>query len=171
MYSVKYNRFGLDFNSQFQTRYIPIRMSFYGAYVSSGLVSFDGDSKVFGTKYASAPAEFHAYVRQKNLSDNYFLAGDIELLGFVDSQFNLSHIYFDNFFASLSYRFAYYDKDYMHSIGLKIGTKASIPIISYNIITGEPFISIALKIPERVEDFQKISLSDFHFGFGYQMSW
>ena len=171
MYSVKYNRFGLDFNSQFQTRYIPIRMSFYGAYVSSGLVSFDGASKIFGTKYASAPAEFHAYVRQKNLSDNYFLAGDIELLGFVDSQFNLSHIYFDNFFASLSYRFAYYDKDYMHSIGLKIGTKASIPIISYNIITGEPFISIALKMPDKIEGFQKISFNDFYFGFGYQMSW
>ena len=171
MYSVKYNRFGLDFKSQFQTRYIPIRMSFYGAYVLSGLVSFDGASKVFGSKYVSAPAEFHSYARQKNLSDNYFLAGDIELLGFVDSQFNLSHIYFDNFFASLSYRFAYYDKDYMHSVGLKIGTKASIPIIPYNIITGEPYISIALKMPNKIEGFRKISFNDFYFGFGYQMSW
>ena len=171
MYSVKYNRFGLDFNSQFQTRYIPIRMSFYGAYVSSGLVSFDGASKVFGAKYVSAPAEFHSYARRKNLADNYFLAGDIELLGFVDSQFNLSHIYFDNFFASLSYRFAYYDVNYMHSIGLKIGTKASIPIIPYNIITGEPYISIALRMPKKIEGFQKISFNDFYIGFGYQMSW
>ena len=171
MYSVKYNRFGLDFDSKFQTRFIPIRMSFYGAYVSSGLVSFDGASKVFGTKYASAPAEFHAYSSSKNLSDNYFLAGDIELLGFVDSQFNLSHIYFDNFFASLSYRFAYFDKDYMHSVGLKIGTKASIPIISYNIITGEPFILLALKMPNKIEGFKKISFNDFYIGFGIQMSW
>ena len=171
MYSVKYNRFGLDFNSQFQTRYIPIRMSFYGAYVSSGLVSFDGASKVFGAKYVSAPEEFHSYARRKNLADNYFLAGDIELLGFVDSQFNLSHIYFDNFFASLSYRFAYYDVNYMHSIGLKIGTKASIPIIPYNIITGEPYISIALRMPKKIEGFQKISFNDFYIGFGYQMSW
>ncbi len=171
MYSVKYNRFGLDFNSQFQTRYIPIRMSFYGAYVSSGLVSFDGASKVFGAKYVSAPAEFHSYARRKNLADNYFLAGDIELLGFVDSQFNLSHIYFDNFFASLSYRFAYYDVNYMHSIGLKIGTKASIPIIPYNIITGEPYISIALRMPKKIEGFQKNSFNDFYMGFGLQISW
>lgn len=171
MYSVKYNRFGLDFNTQFQTRYIPIRINFYGAYVLNGAVSFDGNSKVFGTKYVSAQPEFHSYARQKNLMDNYFLAGDIELLGFVDSQFNLSHIYFDNFFASLSYRFAYYDKDYMHSIALKVGTKASIPVISYNVITGEPYISIALRIPDKIEKFQKISFNDFYFGLGYQISW
>lgn len=171
MYSVKYNRFGLDFNTQFQTRYIPIRINFYGAYVLNGAVSFDGNSKVFGTKYVSAPPEFHSYARQKNLMGNYFLAGDIELLGFVDSQFNLSHIYFDNFFASLSYRFAYYDKDYMHSIALKVGTKASIPVISYNIITGEPYISLALRIPDKIEKFQKISFNDFYFGLGYQISW
>ncbi len=171
MYSVKYNRFGLDFNTQFQTRYIPIRISFYGAYVSDGVVSFDGNSKVFGTKYVGAPAEFHSYASKKNLMDNYFLAGDIELLGFVESQFNLSHIYFDNFFASLSYRFAYYDKDYMHSIALKVGTKASIPVIPYNIITGEPYISIALKMPDRIEDIQKISFNDLFFSFGYKMSW
>ena len=171
MYSVKYNRFGFDFKSQFQTRYIPIRMSFYGAYVLSGIVSFDGASKVFGTKYVNAPDEFHSYALQKNLMDNYFLAGDIELLGFIDSQFNLSHIYFDNFFASLSYRFSYYDKDYMHSVALKVGTKASIPIIPYNIITGEPYISLALKMPNKIEKFQKISINDFYLGFGYKMSW
>ena len=92
-------------------------------------------------------------------------------MGFVDSQFNLSHIYFDNFFASLSYRFAYFNKDYMHSVGLKIGTKASIPIISYNIITGEPFILLALKMPNKIEGFKKISFNDFYIGFGLQMSW
>ena len=171
MYSVKYNKFGLDFKTQFQTRYIPIRMSFYGAYVLNGTASFDGNSKIFGSKYVEAPPEFHAYASSKNLKDNYFLAGDIELLGFIDSQFNLSHIYFDNFFASLSYRYGYYDKNYMHSVGLKLGVNASIPVISYNIVTGEPYILLALRIPERIEMFKKISFNDFHIGFGLQISW
>ncbi|TXJ26114.1 TreP protein [Brachyspira aalborgi] len=171
MYSVKYNKFGLDFKTQFQTRYIPLRMSFYGAYVLNGIAAFDGASKIFGTKYAIAPAEFHAYSRLKNLKDNYFLAGDVELLGFVDSQFNLSHIYFDNFFASLSYRYGYYDKNYMHSVGLKLGVNASIPVISYNVVTGEPYILLALRMPERIEMFKKISFNDFYIGFGLQISW
>ena len=171
MYSVKYNKFGLDFKTQFQTRYIPLRMSFYGAYVLNGIAAFDGASKIFGTKYAIAPEEFHAYSRLKNLKDNYFLAGDVELLGFVDSQFNLSHIYFDNFFASLSYRYGYYDKNYMHSVGLKLGVNASIPFIFLNVVTGEPYILLALRMPERIEMFKKISFNDFHIDFGLKISW
>ena len=170
MYSAAYNKLGLDFSAQFQTRYIPIRMSFYGAYVLNGIASFDGASRIFATKYVSAPAEFHAYAYQKNLKDNYFLAGDIELLGYIDSSFNLSHIYFDNFFASLSYRFAYYDKDYMHSVALKVGTDAGIPIGNFN-LEGEPYIMLAFRIPKTIEGFQKISINDFYFGIGLQISW
>ena len=170
MYSANYNKLGLDFIAQFQTRYIPIRMSFYGAYVLNGIASFDGNSKIFATKYVNAPAEFHAYAKQKNLADNYFFAGDVELLGYVDANFNLSHIYFDNFFASLSYRFAYYDKEYMHSVALKVGTDAGIPIGYFN-LQGEPYIMLALRIPKTIEGFQKISFNDFYIGVGLQMSW
>ena len=145
-------------------------MSFYGAYVLNGIASFDGASRIFASKYVSAPAEFHAYAYQKNLKDNYFLAGDIELLGYIDSSFNLSHIYFDNFFASLSYRFAYYDKDYMHSVALKVGTDAGIPIGNFN-LEGEPYIMLAFRIPKTIEGFQKISINDFYFGVGLQISW
>ncbi|WP_432633120.1 TreP protein [Brachyspira sp.] len=170
MYSANYNKLGLDFITQFQTRYIPIRMSFYGAYVLNGIASFDGTSKIFAAKYVSAPPEFYAYAVQKNLADNYFLAGDIELLGYIDANYNLSHIYFDNFFASLSYRFAYYDKDYMHSLALKVGMDAGIPIGYFN-LKGEPYIMLALRMPKTIEDFQKISFNDFYIGFGLQMSW
>ena len=170
MYSAAYNKLGLDFTSQFQTRYIPLRMSFYGAYVLNGIASFDGASRIFASKYVSAPPEFHAYAYQKNLKDNYFLAGDIELLGYIDSSFNLSHIYFDNFFASLSYRFAYYDKDYMHSVALKVGADAGIPIGYFN-LQGEPYIMLAFRIPKTIEGFQKISINDFYFGVGLQISW
>ena len=170
MYSAAYNKLGLDFSAQFQTRYIPLRMSFYGAYVLNGIASFDGASRIFASKYVSAPPEFHAYAYQKNLKDNYFLAGDIELLGYIDSSFNLSHIYFDNFFASLSYRFAYYDKDYMHSVALKVGADAGIPIGYFN-LQGEPYIMLAFRIPKTIEGFQKISINDFYFGVGLQISW
>ena len=170
MYSAAYNKLGLDFSAQFQTRYIPLRMSFYGAYVLNGIASFDGASRIFASKYVSAPAEFHAYAYQKNLKDNYFLAGDIELLGYIDSSFNLSHIYFDNFFASLSYRFAYYDKEYMHSVALKVGADAGIPIGYFN-LQGEPYIMLAFRIPKTIEGFQKISINDFYFGIGLQISW
>ena len=158
------------FSAQYQTRYIPLRMSFYGAYVLNGIASFDGASRIFASKYVSAPAEFHAYAYQKNLKDNYFLAGDIELLGYIDSSFNLSHIYFDNFFASLSYRFAYYDKDYMHSVALKVGADAGIPIGYFN-LQGEPYLMLAFRIPKTIEGFQKISINDFYFGVGLQISW
>ena len=172
MYSAAYNKLGLDFTSQFQTRYIPIRMSFYGAYVLNGIASFDGASRIFATKYVSAPPEFHAYAYQKNLADNYFLAGDIEVLGYIDSSFNLSHIYFDNFFASLSYRFAYYDKDYMHSVALKVGTDAGIPIGNFN-LEGEPYIMLAFRIPKifSLESINNISFNDLYFGIGLQISW
>ncbi|MDA1470336.1 hypothetical protein OGZ02_16360 [Brachyspira hyodysenteriae] len=31
-YSIRYNKFAIDFNTKFQTRYVPIRASFYGSY-------------------------------------------------------------------------------------------------------------------------------------------
>ena len=114
-------------------------------------------------------------MKNKKYKDNYFLAGDFELLGYLDSQFNLSHIYFDNFFASLSYRYAYYCKDYMQSVALKAGFNASIPISGYqNVVTGEPYLLLALRLPKSFD--KNIignypTLNDIYIGFGLQMSW
>ena len=174
-YSIKYNKFALDFSTKFQTRYVPIRASFYGSYAFDSIAAFDGASTVFGSRYVKAPEEFYAYVKNKRYKDNYFLAGDFELLGYLDSQFNLSHIYFDNFFASLSYRYAYYCKDYMQSVALKAGFNASIPISGYqNVVTGEPYLLLALMLPKelnRITSGKYPTLNDIYIGFGLQMSW
>ncbi|MCZ9998215.1 hypothetical protein OFR28_08390 [Brachyspira hyodysenteriae] len=100
IYSIKYNKFALDFSTKFQTRYVPIRASFYGSYAFDTNAAFDGTSVVFGSREIKAPEEFYAYVKNKKYNANYFLGGDVELLGYLSSHFNLSHIYFDNFFAS-----------------------------------------------------------------------
>ncbi len=174
-YSIKYNKFAIDFSTKFQTRYVPIRASFYGSYAFDSTAAFDGSSTIFGSREVKAPEEFYAYVRNNKYNDNYFLGGDFELLGYLDSQFNLSHIYFDNFFASFSYRYAYYSKDYMQSIALKAGFNASIPVSGHqNIFTGEPYLLLALMLPK---DFKTIisgkypTLNDIYIGFGLQMSW
>ena len=168
-YSVRYNKFALDFKTQFQTRYMPIRVSFYGSYAFDTPAAFNGASRVFGGRYVSAPQEFYNYVSKQKYSDNYFLAGDIELFGYLDAQFNLSHLYFENFFASLSYRGAYYDKDYMQSLALKVGCDLSVLVLPYNVVTGQPYISLALKMPERITD--NISVNDLYISFGYQFAW
>lgn len=174
-YSIKYNKFAVDFSAKFQTRYVPIRVSFYGSYAFDTNAAFDGSSIVFGAREVKAPEEFYIYVRNKKYKSNYFLGGDFELLGYLSSHFNLSHIYFDNFFASLSYRYAYYSKEYMHSVALKTGFNASIPISGYqNIVTGEPYVMLALRLPTSL-DKNIISnyptLNDIYIGFGLQMSW
>lgn len=175
IYSIKYNKFALDFSTKFQTRYVPIRASFYSSYAFDTNAAFDGTSVVFGSREIKAPEEFYAYVKNKKYNANYFLGGDVELLGYLSSHFNLSHIYFDNFFASLSYRFAYYSKEYMHSAALKVGVDASIPISGYqNIVTGEPYILLALRLPTTLD--KNIignypTLNDIYIGFGLQMSW
>ena len=174
-YSIRYNKFAIDFSTKFQTRYVPIRASFYGSYAFDTNTAFDGASTVFGSSEVSAPEEFYAYVENKKYKSNYFLGGDVELLGYLSSHFNLSHIYFDNFFASLSYRFAYYSKEYMHSAALKVGFDASIPVSGYqNIVTGEPYILLALRLPTTLD--KNIignypTLNDLYIGFGLQMSW
>ena len=87
----------------------------------------------------------------------------------MDAQFNLSHLYFENFFASLSYRGAYYSKDYMQSIALKVGCDLSVLVLPYNVLTAQPYISLALKMPERITD--NISVNDLYISFGYQFAW
>lgn len=175
VYSVKYNKFAIDFSTKFQTRYIPIRASFYGSYAFDSIAPFDGSSIIFGGREVKAPEEFHAYIQNKRYESNFLLGGDFELLGYLDSNFNLSHIYFDNLFASISYRYAYYSKEYMHSIALKTGINASIPITGYqNIATGEPYILVALRLPINID--KNIlrnypTLNDIYIGFGLQMSW
>ena len=59
----------------------------------------------------------------------------------------------------------------MHSVALKVGTDAGIPIGYFNNLQGEPYIMLALKIPKTIEGFQKISFNDFYIGVGLQMSW
>lgn len=174
-YSIKYNKFAIDFSTKFQTRYVPIRASFYGSYAFATNTAFDGSSTVFGAREVKAPEEFYSYVKNKKYKSNYFLGGDVELLGYLSSHFNLSHIYFDNFFASLSYRFAYYSKEYMHSAALKVGFDASIPVSGYqNIVTGEPYLLLALRLPTSLDKsvIQNYpTLNDIYIGFGFQMSW
>ena len=174
-YSIKYNKFAIDFSTKFQTRYVPIRASFYGSYAFGTNTAFDGASTVFGSSEVSVPQEFYAYVQSKKYKDNYFIGGDFELLGYLSSHFNLSHIYFDNFFASLSYRYAYYSKEYMHSIALKAGFDASIPVSGYqNIVTGEPYILVALTLPTTLDKSvigNYPTLNNLYIGFGLQMSW
>lgn len=174
-YSINYNKFAIDFSTKFQTRYVPIRASFYGSYAFDTNAAFDGSSIVFGGREVKAPEEFHAYVQKKKYKSNYFLGGDFELLGYLSSHFNLSHIYFDNFFASLSYRYAYYAKDYMHSVALKAGFNASIPISGYqNVVTGEPYVLLALRLPTSLDKnitSNYPTLNDIYLGFGFQMSW
>ena len=174
-YSIRYNKFAIDFSTKFQTRYVPIRASFYGSYAFDTNAAFDGDSTVFSSSEVSAPEEFYAYVKDKKYKANYFLGGDVELLGYLSSHFNLSHIYFDNFFASLSYRFAYYSKEYMHSAALKVGFDASIPVSGYqNVVTGEPYILLALRLPTTLDKSvigNYPTLNDLYIGFGLQMSW
>ncbi|MEI0485332.1 TreP protein [Brachyspira intermedia] len=174
-YAIRYNKFAIDFSTKFQTRYAPIRASFYGSYAFDTNTAFDGESKVFGSSEVKAPKEFYAYVQNKKYKANYFLGGDVELLGYLSSHFNLSHIYFDNFFASLSYRFAYYSKEYMHSAALKVGFNASIPVSGYqNIVTGEPYILLALRLPTSLDKSvigNYPTLNDLYIGFGLQMSW
>lgn len=174
-YSIRYNKFAIDFSTKFQTRYVPIRASFYGSYAFDTNTAFDGASTVFGSSEVKAPEEFYSYVKDKKYKSNYFLGGDVELLGYLSSHFNLSHIYFDNFFASLSYRFAYYSKEYMHSAALKVGFDASIPVSGYqNIVTGEPYILLALRLPTSLDKSiigNYPTLNDLYIGFGLQMSW
>ncbi|WP_300366148.1 TreP protein [Brachyspira sp.] len=174
-YSIKYNKFAIDFSTKFQTRYIPIRASFYGSYAFDTNAAFDGASTIFGEREVKAPEEFYAYVKNKKYKDNYFLGGDFELLGYLNSHFNLSHIYFDNFFASISYRYAYYSKDYMHSLALKAGFDASIPISGHqNVVTGEPYILLALRLPTSLDKniiANYPTINDLYIGFGFQMSW
>ncbi len=174
-YSIRYNKFAIDFSTKFQTRYVPIRASFYGSYAFDTNAAFDGASTVFSSSEVSAPEEFYAYVKDKKYKANYFLGGDVELLGYLSSHFNLSHIYFDNFFASLSYRFAYYSKEYMHSAALKVGFDASIPVSGYqNVVTGEPYILLALRLPTSLDKSvigNYPTLNDLYIGFGLQMSW
>ena len=174
-YSIKHNKFAIDFSTKFQTRYVPIRASFYGSYAFDSVAAFDGNSTVFGTREVKAPEEFHAYIQNKKYESSLLLGGDFELLGYLSSHFNLSHIYFDNFFASLSYRYAYYANEYMHSVALKAGFDASIPISGLqNIVTGEPYLLLALRVPTTLDKNvigNYPTLNDLYIGFGLQMSW
>ncbi|MDA1470334.1 hypothetical protein OGZ02_16350 [Brachyspira hyodysenteriae] len=63
----------------------------------------------------------------------------------------------------LSYRFAYYSKEYMHSAALKAGFDASIPVSGYqNIVTGEPYLLLALRLPKSLDKsiIQKLPYSE-----------
>ncbi len=168
-YSIAYNRFAIDFKAYFQSRYIPIRANIFGSYVPNGIAPFNGASTIFIGRYVKGFNEFYNYVYSNDYRDSFLLGGEFELFGYLDAEFNLSHIYFNNFFASLLYRYNYYAKDYMHSVGAKVGTKANILVIPYNVITGEPYLEVALKVPTRSSE--TVSINDLYFGFGFEMSW
>lgn len=173
VYSVLRNAFEIDTSLMLESRYLPLRLSFYGSWAYNSLVAFDGQSRYFGGRPVSGQPEFFDYVYSKNYKANYLVGGELELIGYLDAEFNLSHIYFNNFFISFSYRASYYDIEYMHSLAVKIGTKASIPIIGYeNILSGEPYISLAFKLPNSKTDLSKYpTIKDLYIGFGYSMSW
>ena len=168
-YSIAYNRFAIDFKAYFQSRYIPIRANIFGSYVPNGIASFSGASTIFIGRYVKGFNEFYNYVSINKYRDSFLLGGEFELFGYLDAEFNLSHIYFNNFFGSLLYRYNYYAKDYMHSVGARVGTKANLLVIPYNVITGEPFIEVALKMPKQANE--TISMNDLYIGFGFEMSW
>lgn len=172
-YSINATAFITDIKAVLQTRYLPLRLLLYGSWAYNGNVEFDGESRYFGNRPVRGQVEFFDYVYSKGYKSNYLVGGELELIGYLDAEFNLSHIYFNNFFASLSYKASYYDVEYMHSISIKIGTKASIPIVGYaNILSGEPYISVAFRLPNSNTDFKKYpSIKDLYIGFGYSTSW
>jgi len=173
MYSIGREIFRVDSTLKLQSQLLPLRLSFYGAYSHNAFVGFDGTSSIFGgLTLARGQDEFHDYVNNNKKLANWFVGGELELISGFSIEDNLGVIYFNELILSASYRGSYYYDEYLHSLRAKLGVKASIfnPAIS-----AEPFITLALRLPNSEESTQNYFkgniLDHFYIGFGLDVNW
>jgi len=150
-------RLDMIFNASTKTRF-PISFTLFGAYDKSGM-DLHGTSKIFGTM---AVDEF-VLKEYDNLEDLelFWLGGGEIAVGIFsfEIQKNLSHLYFNKFFGSLSVRNQIYDSGgnpdaegieinnlhLIQSLGLKISMKISFFPIIKTPVSIEPFVFGAWK--------------------------
>ena len=173
MYSILHEVFRIDSTLKLQSQLLPLRLSFYSAYSPNAKVGFDGTSRIFGGfALAKGQDEFHYYVNSTKPLANWFIGGELELIkGFSIEEHFGSLLYFNELILSASYKGSYYYDEYLHSLAVKVGTKLSILT---DVIGGEPFITLALKLPNSKETadnyFSNIG-ANLYFGFGLGVSW
>jgi len=135
-----------------RTRF-PLSFTLFGAYDQSGM-DLHGTSSIFGTM-AVDKFVLKEYSNLPNLELFWLGGGEIAVgLFSFEIQKNLSHLYFNRFFGSLSVRNQIYDPDgnpdtegieinnlrLIQSLGLKIGMKISFFPIIKTPMSIEPFI-------------------------------
>lgn len=153
IYSFVKNNYYIESEAKLQSKYIPARLRLYGSYSPLG-VGYDGTG-YFSSSTSRGEAIFYKYVLNKGYMSTWITGGNAEVFHAFNIDKNLSHFYFNNIFLSIIYSATYYDIEYMHSIGLKLGTRVQVPVYGpYPVIVGEPNIKINFMLPS---DKNKIS--------------
>ncbi len=157
---------------------LPLRFTSYASWDPGGM-DLSGASSVFG----ASPYSHAACGEYGGLGLSWLAGAEIEALVLsIEAQTNLSHLYFNRFFAGLSYRAAVYDQagfvvsatqsinspGFVHSAAFKLGAVLSATPAAAVPVSFAPYAWAALKLSSLTNT---ITLDDIAYGFGLDYRW
>lgn len=168
IYSINKEVYRVDAKLDMQSRYLPLKLSIFGGYSSSeNGISFSTSDPVFGTRNIGGGNEFISFVNDNNLSSNWLLGYELDLIGRILIENNLGYFYFNNIYASLGYRASYFDEHYLNAATLKLGVETKIMFASVGIpISIEGVIALQLP-PNQMDTSSFFAIDNWYFGFNF----
>ena len=165
IYSIRRNEYRIDTKINLQSKYLPLKFTAYAGYSdATNGIDFSSYSQTFGGRSIFGGDEFISYVNDNALSDNWLFGFELDLIGAIEIQNNLSYFYINRLYASLGYRASYYDKNYLNAATLKLGIESSFMLsvaLPFN-IEG----IVALQLPPNYNNRNNFfSIDNFYFGF------
>jgi hypothetical protein len=155
----------------------PLRFQFYGAYDTNGM-NLQGNSRSYGSYFPNVSSV--EYLSPRGLNAEWIGGGQVEVSLFnVEIQKNLSHLYFNRIYSTLSYRGVAYNGNKLQyaegnslyqdvllaqSLVLRLGFESSIIPVKSNPIKLIPSIWGAWKISNMNDG----KINDFYFNVGFE---
>ncbi len=165
IYSITKNEYRIDAKLSMQSRYAPIKVSIFGGYSSEeDGISFSNYGGTFGTRNIGGGDEFITFVNSYELQSSWLFGYEIDLMGRVLIENNLSYFYINNLYASIGYRASYFDEHYLNAITLKLGMETSFMLsvaLPFNI---EGVVALQLP-PNQMNANTFFSIDNIYFGF------
>jgi hypothetical protein len=154
-----------DGRASVETRF-PFRFILFGVYDGMGM-DLHGVSKIYGGGQLATNYTLTEYPHPQGLELNWLAGGEAAMgLFSLEIQKNLSHLYFNRFFGTLSVRNVLYDGKghpdangitvngdlrLIQSLRLKLGLKASVlPLIKQPVLSVEPYVWGAWKFSNSI---------------------
>ncbi len=165
IYSITKEEYRIDGKLSMQSRYAPINLTVFGGYSSSESgISFSQSDGTFGTRKIGGGDEFTSFVKDNNLESSWIFGYEIDVIGRILIENNLSYFYVNNIYASIGYRASYFDEHYFNAATLKLGLTTSFMLsvaLPFNI---EGIMAIQLP-PNQMNKSNFFSIDNLYFGF------